>query len=106
MTCYSFIRCGRGLNFAKMGGCFPGICAISRMSDKPDEVVKRYRPKASDAIALSELLANEGQAKAVDGDKDVIAVDDGKPKEFGGRKNGMDPTRYGDWEKDGRCIDF
>jgi len=29
-----------------------------------------------------------------------------KPKEIGGRKNGLDPTRYGDWEKNGRCIDF
>ena len=28
-----------------------------------------------------------------------------KPKEIGGRK-GPDPTRYGDWEKAGRCIDF
>jgi hypothetical protein len=27
------------------------------------------------------------------------------PKEIGGRK-GPDPTRYGDWEKDGRCVDF
>ena len=27
------------------------------------------------------------------------------PKEIGGRK-GPDPTRYGDWEKNGRCIDF
>ena len=27
------------------------------------------------------------------------------PAEIGGRK-GPDPTRYGDWEKDGRCIDF
>ena len=26
-------------------------------------------------------------------------------REIGGRK-GPDPTRYGDWEKDGRCIDF
>jgi len=25
--------------------------------------------------------------------------------EFGGRE-GLDPTRYGDWEKNGRCIDF
>lgn len=28
------------------------------------------------------------------------------PKEYGGRKQGLDPTRYGDWEKNGRCIDF
>lgn len=27
------------------------------------------------------------------------------PPEFGGRE-GPEPTRYGDWEKNGRCIDF
>jgi hypothetical protein len=27
------------------------------------------------------------------------------PVEIGGRK-GPDPTRFGDWEKNGRCIDF
>jgi hypothetical protein len=28
-----------------------------------------------------------------------------KPVEYGGPK-GLEPTRYGDWEKAGRCIDF
>jgi hypothetical protein len=28
-----------------------------------------------------------------------------RPVEIGGRA-GPDPTRYGDWEKGGRCIDF
>lgn len=27
------------------------------------------------------------------------------PAEIGGR-DGPDPVRYGDWEKQGRCIDF
>jgi hypothetical protein len=27
-------------------------------------------------------------------------------REIGGRKDGPEPTRYGDWEKNGRCIDF
>ena len=27
------------------------------------------------------------------------------PREIGGR-DGPEPTRYGDWEKAGRCIDF
>jgi hypothetical protein len=27
------------------------------------------------------------------------------PVEIGGRA-GPDPTRFGDWEKNGRCIDF
>jgi hypothetical protein len=42
----------------------------------------------------------------------VVAVDSVKPApivpaiaEIGGRK-GPEPTRYGDWEKNGRCIDF
>ncbi len=29
-----------------------------------------------------------------------------RPVEIGGRRKGLEPTRYGDWEKDGRCIDF
>jgi len=28
-----------------------------------------------------------------------------RPQEIGGYK-GPDPTRYGDWERNGRCIDF
>jgi hypothetical protein len=28
-----------------------------------------------------------------------------KPIEIGGPK-GLEPTRYGDWERAGRCIDF
>ena len=28
-----------------------------------------------------------------------------REKEIGGR-GGLDPTRFGDWEKSGRCIDF
>ncbi len=30
------------------------------------------------------------------------------PKEIGGREKdkGLEPTRYGDWEFKGRCIDF
>jgi hypothetical protein len=33
-----------------------------------------------------------------------------RPVEHGGRRadvsGGLEPTRFGDWEKDGRCIDF
>jgi hypothetical protein len=28
-----------------------------------------------------------------------------RPREIGGRE-GLEPTRYGDWEMRGRCIDF
>jgi shikimate dehydrogenase len=28
------------------------------------------------------------------------------PREIGGYEGRPEPTRYGDWEKKGRCIDF
>ncbi len=36
---------------------------------------------------------------------DLTAKRPEAPKETGGPK-GKDPTRYGDWESKGRCIDF
>lgn len=47
--------------------------------------------------------APAGEA-AVGNDTDT-ASDAAPPREIGGR-DGPDPTRYGDWEKNGRCIDF
>lgn len=44
----------------------------------------------------------------LDPDKDREVSNDSrieKPAEYGGPK-GKEPTRYGDWEKKGRCIDF
>jgi len=29
-----------------------------------------------------------------------------RPPEFGGFEKKKEPTRYGDWEVDGRCTDF
>jgi hypothetical protein len=43
-------------------------------------------------IKYKKVLNNQG--------KDEIL-----PKEIGGPK-GPEPTRYGDWEKNGRCSDF
>ncbi|HWU71045.1 MAG TPA: DUF1674 domain-containing protein [Pseudoxanthomonas sp.] len=40
--------------------------------------------------------------KPVEGD---VPKDTCLPRELGGR-DGPEPTRYGDWEKNGRCIDF
>jgi hypothetical protein len=33
------------------------------------------------------------------------APEEKKPREIGGPK-GPEPTRYGDWERNGRCTDF
>lgn len=37
--------------------------------------------------------------------EDKPAEQPGPPEEIGGR-HGPEPTRFGDWEKGGRCIDF
>ena len=36
---------------------------------------------------------------------DVEQDEERSQKEIGGPR-GKEPTRYGDWEKNGRCIDF
>ena len=52
--------------------------------------------------------ADDGEA-AADGKNARPGGKDGpapaKVAEVGGPK-GLDPTRYGDWERKGRCIDF
>jgi len=42
---------------------------------------------------------------AESGSDDTATAENASAKEIGGR-GGLDPTRYGDWEKAGRCIDF
>lgn len=48
---------------------------------------------------LPDAQAPAPEAMAVAGDADAASP------EVGGR-GGLDPVRYGDWEKNGRCIDF
>ncbi|MEM7742296.1 MAG: DUF1674 domain-containing protein [Pseudomonadota bacterium] len=57
---------------------------------------KREDPALPDAAkrALAEAEARRKAAKAPE-----------QPKELGGR-GGAEPTRYGDWEKDGIAHDF
>jgi hypothetical protein len=38
-------------------------------------------------------------------DPKSVPEDAERPREYGGPK-GPEPTRYGDWERAGRCIDF
>lgn len=54
--------------------------------------------KSADATRRDEILpADDTPAAGAEGDK--------MQREIGGRE-GPEPTRYGDWEKNGRCIDF
>lgn len=53
------------------------------------------------------MSKKESTDEVVKSDKDRAAADtsEQQPEEYGGPK-GKEPTRYGDWEKKGRCIDF
>ncbi|MCX8952301.1 MULTISPECIES: DUF1674 domain-containing protein [unclassified Ruegeria] len=55
---------------------------------------KDLPPAAQRALAEAEERRQKAQAEARE-----------MPKELGGR-DGLDPARYGDWEKKGIAIDF
>ncbi|MGQ0503654.1 MAG: DUF1674 domain-containing protein [Panacagrimonas sp.] len=74
------------------------------MTDRVDRVVRRHRPLSAGTITLGELLAEQDNPPKNEEPAKTAAP--GAVPEIGGRKNGLEPTRYGDWEKDGRCIDF
>lgn len=52
-----------------------------------------------------ETKDRDGRPEAVPPMPDAAANVPSAPKEIGGR-NGPEPTRFGDWEKNGRCVDF
>jgi hypothetical protein len=60
---------------------------------------------AQDPKNKAEKVDSKSDVKADDTASDVAERQLVQPREIGGR-GGLDPTRYGDWEKAGRCIDF
>jgi hypothetical protein len=44
--------------------------------------------------------------QTVDQDQQPAAVPEVPAAPEVGGRGGLDPVRYGDWEKNGRCIDF
>lgn len=77
------------------------------MSERSDPPVRTFTPKDPDVIPLSALTGTVAPAEAPTAlAPNEADANGGAVREIGGRKKGLDPTRYGDWEKDGRCIDF
>lgn len=61
-----------------------------------------------DSLDATNLPGQRPAAETRAADHDNAPNGTGKPAlplEIGGRA-GPDPTRFGDWEKNGRCIDF
>ncbi len=61
--------------------------------DQDDPACRKLSPAARRALKEAEERRRAGDAES------------GRPKEVGGR-DGPDPARYGDWEKDGILSDF
>jgi hypothetical protein len=51
---------------------------------------------------IHDSLAHGAQNEA---ERSERATEAAPPREIGGR-DGPEPTRFGDWERAGRCIDF
>jgi hypothetical protein len=58
-----------------------------------------------DRHGMSDQAASKGPEKTPEAQPEPVTDAGGKPSEFGG-PSGPEPTRYGDWERKGRCIDF
>ena len=57
---------------------------------------QKHLPDAAQrALAEAEERRRKAEAEAQD-----------LPRELGGRRDGLEPGRYGDWEKKGLAIDF
>lgn len=69
-----------------------------------DSVKIHFEKKNTTHTDKTAKADSETQAKRDKIDAKVAAM----PKEHGGRPKdkGLEPTRYGDWELKGRCIDF
>lgn len=66
---------------------------------------QRNKPSSANYSDLERELPDSGTAVETPGADLPDEPQATKPKEIGGR-DGLEPTRYGDWEKAGRCIDF
>jgi hypothetical protein len=59
----------------------------------------------ADLIAVLKIAPQEKQPEPQPSQPAPESQEVALPREIGGR-DGPEPTRFGDWEKAGRCIDF
>jgi hypothetical protein len=76
------------------------------VNGKSTVYISVFSGKLSSVITHSEDSAPENQPTAITAPAPAPApVPAPAPREVGGR-DGPEPTRFGDWELRGRCIDF
>jgi len=75
--------------------------AETALQNNPETNQKTIQKNESNAEAAS-IASTQGKPNP---NSDVQTPDAQIAKEYGGPA-GLEPTRYGDWEKNGRCSDF
>ncbi len=90
-------RAGPGLAIDANRGISDGM----KDRQQNDKSATRDSAPGEDARSAADRAADEAGRKA----RKEAAARGEKPKETGGPE-GLEPTRYGDWEKAGRCSDF
>lgn len=80
------------------------FCHTNGVTQTHSHVKPPIPPEVPEAKPTAANVAPQSPApaSAVDADPSAPAA----VPEIGGRRDGTDPTRFGDWEKGGRCIDF
>ncbi|NND54773.1 MAG: DUF1674 domain-containing protein [Gammaproteobacteria bacterium] len=73
---------------------------LRRMKDRQNTVVE-HGSKAEQRASKASSASPQEYVPAGEQKPDTPE----QPREFGGPQ-GPEPTRYGDWERKGRCIDF
>jgi hypothetical protein len=77
----------------------------TRRSASPSALTAASGGAATTAAEPPGAAAPAGEAVAAAPVPGAAGETPDRPRELGGPK-GPDPTRYGDWERGGRCIDF
>mgnify|MGYP000344972213 CR=1 FL=1 len=77
------------------------------MTEKPAAkfTARQPKPRAAAVDPLAETPKEPAQEQAQEQAGQAEKKAAGKPKEVGG-PSGPEPTRYGDWERKGICVDF
>jgi hypothetical protein len=79
---------------------------FSRISGGPRRVILADFPPMQNGVHAPLDSPSQSPARSEPGAaRPAGAPSDKRPVEIGGRA-GPEPTRFGDWEKNGRCIDF
>jgi hypothetical protein len=80
-----------------------GACFLANFAGDPNrQDLPLMSPSGNPAAEPATVAAQTSDAAAPEPTKSPMPS---PPREIGGRA-GPDPTRYGDWELKGRCIDF